>query len=352
MQVDYLIIGQGICGTFLSYYLQQNKCSFWVIDNAKKSTASKVASGVINPITGRRLVRTWMIEEVLPFAIDAYQNIGKELGCYVIKTLDIIDFHATPQMKLAFDEKLPQEQEYLSLLENEHEFDAYFNNYFGAGKINNCCLIDLNVLLKNWRKRLLLSNNLVEENFDADEVIITNENVQYKNISAKKIIFCDGIESAASKWFSLLPFALNKGEALIVDIPGLPKENMYKCGVTIVPWKDNLFWVGSSYEWNFEDDKPTQNFRTKIENSLKQILKIPFAVVDHLCAVRPANIERRPFVGFHPTHNKNIGILNGMGTKGCSLAPYFANELVEHLVHQKPINPLADIKRFERVLKR
>jgi glycine/D-amino acid oxidase-like deaminating enzyme len=59
---------------------------------------------------------------------------------------------------------------------------------------------------------------------------------------------------------------------------------------------------------------------------LKTWLKVPFKIIDHKASVRPANIERRPFVGFHPTL-KNIGILNGMGTKGCSLAPIFCKAI-------------------------
>jgi hypothetical protein len=39
-----------------------------------------------------------------------------------------------------------------------------------------------------------------------------------------------------------------------------------------------------------------------------------------------------------------------MGTKGCSLAPYFAHELAENIIHNKNINPLADVKRFSRIL--
>ena len=351
MQVDYLIIGQGICGSFLSYYLDKNNSSFLVIDDGNKNTSSKVASGVINPITGRRLVRTWMIEEVLPFAVDAYKNIETNLNINIIEQCNVIDFHTTPQMKLAFEERLPQEVEYLSLLENEQQFDAYFNNYFGAGKINNCWLIDVNILLGNWRQKLLMQNNLIETYFNIDELIINENNVQYKNIIANKIIFCDGVAATNNKWFKQLPFAPNKGEALIVEIPNLPAKNIYKCGVTIVPWKDNLFWVGSSYEWNFENDKPTQQFKTKTENTLKQLFKIPFKTVEHLAAVRPANIERRPFIGLHPTQ-KNIGIFNGMGTKGCSLAPYFASEFAAHLLHQKPINPLVNVNRFEKMLSR
>jgi hypothetical protein len=45
-----------------------------------------------------------------------------------------------------------------------------------------------------------------------------------------------------------------------------------------------------------------------------------------------------------------IGILNGMGTKGCSLAPWFAKQITENLLYQKPIDALADVMRFKRIL--
>ena len=112
-----------------------------------------------------------------------------------------------------------------------------------------------------------------------------------------------------------------------------------------------LYWIGSNYLWEFPDDQPTGQFRKQTELLLKTWLKVPFKIVDHKASVRPANIERRPFVGFHPTY-KNVGILNGMGTKGCSLAPYFAKQLTDHLIYKKEILPEADIKRFTKILTR
>ncbi len=77
-QVDVLIIGQGICGTFLSLELERAGLSYLIIDKAKTPnpgkrpgvvtqagstlSASRAAAGLINPFTGRRLVTTWMIE--------------------------------------------------------------------------------------------------------------------------------------------------------------------------------------------------------------------------------------------------------------------------------------------------
>ncbi|MFY7965427.1 MAG: NAD(P)/FAD-dependent oxidoreductase [Chitinophagaceae bacterium] len=349
LQVEYIIVGQGICGSFLSYYLTKKNISHIVIDEAKENSASKVASGVINPITGRRFVRTWMIEEVMPFAVNAYKNFEKEFQCSLIDQTNIIDFHTTPQMKLAFEERLPQETTYLSLLENQNQFDNYFNNPLGAGEIHPCWLIDVNIFLNIYREKLIVNKALIKECFDAEQLKLESEFIFYKDIKAKKIIFCDGVNGANSPWFKLLPYAPNKGEALIVEINDLPRNNIYKTNMSFVPWQDNSFWVGSSYEWKFEHPNPTELFRQKTETCLSQWLKIPFKTIEHLASVRPANIERRPFVGFHPIHNQ-IGILNGMGTKGCSLAPYFANELVEHLNGNSTINKNVNIKRFDKIL--
>ena len=268
MQVEYIVVGQGICGTFLSYYLSKKNISFTVIDESRPQSASKIASGVINPITGRRLVRTWMIEEVMPFAVNAYRNLEQELNCQLIQQCNSIDFHTTPQMKLAFDERLPQEQEYLSNIKDEDTLQQYFNYAFGAGEINPCWLIDLNMLISEWRKQLSLKGHLNESYLNVDELKTADNKVVYKDITASKIIFCDGVDGINNPWFNLLPYAPNKGEAILVEIPNLPRTNIYKNGLSIVPWKDHLFWVGSTYEWKFEHTEPTTLFRKKVVSYL------------------------------------------------------------------------------------
>ena len=142
-----------------------------------------------------------------------------------------------------------------------------------------------------------------------------------------------------------------KGEALIASIPGLPRTNTYKQGINIVPWKNDLFWIGSTYEWDFKDLLPTPGWRKKVEEQLSYWLKLPFTIVDHLASERPANMERRPFVGLHP-HYPEIGILNGMGAKGCSVAPFFAKQLTDFLIRGNPIYADADVGRFAKTLSR
>jgi glycine/D-amino acid oxidase-like deaminating enzyme len=132
----------------------------------------------------------------------------------------------------------------------------------------------------------------------------------------------------------------------------LSTDRIYKYGsVTIAPWYHNLWWIGSSYENDFDTPEPTEAFYNSTVASLQNILKIPFSIQDRLAGLRPAVIERRPFVGMHPNHPA-IGIFDGMGTKGCSLAPYFAQQLTQNLLQGKPVDALADVQRFHRLMSR
>ena len=351
MDVDYLIIGQGISGTWLSYYLQKANRSFIVIDNDQPNSASRVAAGIINPVTGRRIVKTWMIDELLSFLVPVYEELGNELNIKAIEKKSLIDFHPTPQMKIAFDERVKENADLLFQPKDQWQYQNIFNYDLGFGEVDPCFIVNLKEILPAWRKKLLSNSRLLEEDLDITEFKQTDEGINYKNIKAQKIIFCDGIHSSQNLFFKNLPFALNKGEALFIEAPGIPSTHIFKKGMMLTSIQKDLFWLGSNYLWEFEDDKPTELFRKQTELLLRSWLKVPFKIVDHKASVRPANIERRPFVGFHPTY-KNIGILNGMGTKGCSLAPFFAKQLTGHLINEDQILPEADINRFSKILMR
>lgn len=349
MQTDFLIIGQGICGTFLSWKLQNAGCSCIVIDAASPLAASRVAAGIINPVTGRRIVKTWLIDEILPAMLHEYTQLGNELGIETISRKDIVDFFPTPQMRNAFLKRSEEEKTYLSLPGTITPWEDLFNNDFGYGLIAPAYLVHLQELLPAWQRRLQQWGWWRNELFNAHDLRIADNSISYGDITASRIIFCDGIASFNNPWFALLPFAPNKGEALLIEIDGYPQDLIFKRGMNLVPWKRNIYWVGSSYEWEFEHSDPTPAFRERTELLLEQWLKKPFKVIDHLASVRPATIERRPFMGIHPLHPA-IGIFNGMGTKGCSLAPFFAGPFVEHLLHEAPLHPEADVQRFRRIL--
>ncbi|MCX8481625.1 MAG: FAD-dependent oxidoreductase, partial [Sediminibacterium sp.] len=166
----------------------------------------------------------------------------------------------------------------------------------------------------------------------------------YNQIECKKMICCTGINSIQHTLFKKLPFSFSKGQAIIIA-SNLPRNYMYKNKMSIIPWQENQFWVGSNYQWNYNNDKPDIAFKENVIHFLTHFLKIPCTIKDHLAGIRPTNLNRRPFVGWHPTQ-PNIGILNGMGTKGCSLAPYFAKQFTNHILGNGGLNNEVDIKNL------
>ncbi len=352
MQVDFLIVGQGLCGTWLSWYLAKENKSFIIIDKNESITPSKVSAGIINPVTGRRMVKVWLAEEILSFAWDAYSEIGNFLSITAISQKNLIDFFPNPHQRQVFLERIEEGDQFLHSYPEQNQFNQFFNYDLGCGEIRHCYIAHLEILLPAWKQQLKDNGQLHEENFVFEELIIKEHSIQYKDITAEKIIFCDGLSSFENPFFKQLPFAPNKGEVLIVEIPDLSDQHIYKKGFMLASLaQNNLFWFGSNYHWNFPDANPTKEFYEQAESHLKAWLKLPFKILEQKAGLRPATLERRPFVGLHP-HQKNIGILNGMGTKGCSLAPFFAHQLTEHLLYKKEIIPEAEVKRFSKILAR
>lgn len=352
METEFLIIGQGISGTWLSYYLEKENKSFLVIDNNNPKAPSRLAAGIINPVTGRRHVETWMIDELVPNTWNTYTQLGKELGIKGISQKNVVDFFPSPQMRLSFQHRVDEKGPYVSMDESNTGFSNHFNYEFGYGEIVPVYTAHLETIIPAWRTYLKSKKFLLEETFDLSLLNVSAEKIEYNGITAEKIIFCDGIACSNNPYFKNLPFAGNKGEALLLDIPQLSADHIYKKGMMLVPLATpGQWWMGSAYQWDFADIEPTAAFREKAEQILKQWLKLPYTITGHIASNRPATLERRPFVGLHPQH-PSVGILNGMGTKGCSLSPFFAKQLVEHLVYNSPLIPEADVKRFSKVLSR
>ena len=196
MQVDYLIIGQGISGTMLSYEFAKAGLSFVVMDDGNAAASSRVAAGMINPVTGRRIVKTWMIDTLLPFAFDAYTDIGEFLQIEAILETPLIDFFPSQQMRAAFFERVSDIPEYLQEGEAMDEYENYFRFHYGYGIIRPVYSVNSRKLLPAWRNQLKSNGQLVESSFKPELLEFREEGIRYESIHAAKIIYCNGNASS------------------------------------------------------------------------------------------------------------------------------------------------------------
>jgi hypothetical protein len=143
-----------------------------VVDEQRPFSASRMAAGLINPVTGRRMVATWMIDELLPFAVEAYGRLTGLLGASFLAPACVTDFFPTAQMRLAFLKRLEEEGRYLRLPADEHVWDACFYSELGYGVIAPCHLVDMPGLLAAARRRMVELGVLREERFEIGEMEI------------------------------------------------------------------------------------------------------------------------------------------------------------------------------------
>jgi len=345
--LDYIIVGQGIAGSMLSWFLLQEGKKILVIDELNFHSASNIASGITNPITGRKFVKTWLAEDIIPFAEQTYRNFEKFFSDSF--------FHHIPIIKL-FDSIKAQNDwsvrcnspEYRSFLKNEQVISLdkqKVKNDFGGFEITGGSKLNVERFLEHYRNFLKKNELLLDEKFSFDALHVESEHIVYKETKAQKIIFCEGANALQNPYLKFLPFQLAKGECLILEINDFYPDRIINGEIFIMPLHKNEYYIGSTHEWHFDDDQPSEKGKNELLGNLSTVLNTPFTITEQKAAIRPTVKDRRPFIGLHPEYPA-VGIFNGMGTKGISLAPYFAQHFAQHLLNGQPLMKEVDIKRF------
>jgi glycine/D-amino acid oxidase-like deaminating enzyme len=345
-QLDYIIVGQGIAGSMVAHFLLQKGKKILVIDQYNPTSSSNIAAGVVNPVTGRKMVKTWMIDDLLPFAKKTYSALEKQLQVSFFYENDIYKIFSSAEDIENWNLKKTETayHDYLGDIVAASEINPHIKAPFGAGIIKQCCWMDVPVFTKAYRAFLLQHQQLIEEAFDFSELSITDE-IHYKGYSAQNIIFCEGFKAYKNPLFSWIPFALAKGEQLLIQADELNLDKMLNRNIIIIPKGDNKYSVGSTFIWDDVEETVTEGGRTEILNKLNKVIDEPYQIVEEKAAIRPAMPDRRPVIGKHPKY-KHVFIFNGMGTKGVSLSPYFANYFSDYLEQNFDIFKEISVNRF------
>ena len=349
--VDYLIIGQGVAGSLLAHFLQSHNSSVHVVDEYSEHAASQVAAGVVNPITGRRYVKSWRVDDLIPFALQTYRALEQELGVRIFHERNIIRtlFNSREENDWLARTAQPGYQSYML---DQAVLDRYATRTllaYSYGEVTHSGQADLPMLTRAFREKLRREKAITETKIDYQQLKAESGGFRYADLFAKRVVCCEGAWGQQNPFFSYLPFGGAKGEVLIVRIPNADFEKIMKHRVFIVPLAEkDHYWIGSTYGWKYADAAPTEEGRLYLEQRLKDLLQAPFEVVDHRAAIRPTVKDRRPFLGQHPEIS-NLYVFNGLGTKGASLGPYWAHHMAAHLQEDKPLDSEVDIRRFEEL---
>lgn len=322
MTADFVIVGQGLAGTALAWALLKRGRRVRVLDREAGNRASRVAAGLLTPITGKRLADSWRWGELFPAARAFYREREAELGCTF--------FREAPAVRL-FQSEAERERCRGGLCEVPTGFRAPL----GAFEMP-AARLDVGAYLDASREAFRAKGVYERRDFDLGAPL-----------PDATVVFCRGFDAGEDPWFGNIAWNAAKGEILTVRVPELREDRVIHFGGWLAPVGEQLYRLGATYTWDPLDALTTPEARAELEGKLRAVLGVPFEVVGHDTAVRPVIDAGKPALGTHP-RNARVACFNGLGSKGSLLAPFFAEQLAAHLCDCAPIDPEVNVRRWLR----
>lgn len=345
MQVDYIIVGCGLAGIAFCEQLIANNKTFVVIDNNSQQS-SIVAGGLYNPVTLKRFTPVWQSKVQLELALPMYSIIEKRLNITLDYKVPVRRRFTSLEEQNNWFSRSDREglSDYMSL-EIYKNSNTFIDSNFGFGEVLQTGRIDTKKLVSEYKKDLKNKGLLFEETFEYALLEIEETVVNYKQFNAKNITFAQGYGVKDNPYFNTLPLQGSKGELVTIKATKLKLDYVLKSSVFIIPLRNDIYRIGSTYERTDKTNNITTKAREELLNKLKTLISCDFEVVDQVAGIRPTVSDRKPLVGQHSDY-KNVSILNGLGTRGVMIAPYVAKQLFELIENNSPLDSEIDISRF------
>jgi len=328
-QQPLIIVGGGLAGSLLAWSLIQKGIAVCIYAD-DKACASRVAAGLINPVTGQRFVLAEHIPEMLAFALPFYRNIEQQL--------QISCFHETPMKRIFSSEKELENCKKRLINTNYQHFlqkqvlPKELNAEFGGISQTQTAWLDTNVLL-----------DALHAYFEQHNCI--NYATYSEDMSHHDVIYCQGYHSQANPLFSWLPMQASHGEIITCKTKFSLQNYIINKSKWLLPLSEHQCRIGATYDTSIHTPTLQASSKQQLlrEANLFFSQTHTFEVVEHQAGIRPTTLDKQPFIGTHPQH-KNLAIFNGFGSKGSLMIPWYANKFIHHRTPE-----LSDIKRYQHL---
>lgn len=340
---QHLIIGQGLAGSLLAYRLIKEGRTVMVIDNGNTNTSSHIAAGMFTPVSGKRMVKTWMAEPLLQELGDTYPELEGILQASFLHRINIqMSFASIKEQNDFFSSLDERIKPYVTLdVIPEKGLQAPF----GAVEMNSSGWLNTGLFLTRFRQWLEQEQRVITDTFNHHELLQEGGYWQYNGIRAAQVIFCEGHLLTQNPLFPFPAIIENKGDVFRISTDLLSGQKIYKRGAYAVQLPDGYYKVGSTYKWNVSDNTPDKAGYEELKLKTDALINGPYNITAHLAGIRPTTKDRRPVLGKHP-HLPNLFVFNGLGSKGVLLAPYFSKVMCNLLLHHIEPEQSINLKRF------
>ena len=331
-----LLIGCGLAGATLAWRLNWAGYRLLVFDKPDHESASRVAAGLISPVSGKRHRRTSGWDSYWPDALAFYRHVEQQTKATLLTLRPQIRLINHDEAK-KFSDTLPEKP--AAVASNLPYFSALTETTQNALSINTeSAVLDVAQFLDVTFEMLNEHHCLRREQLGHEKLLFDDGLVRLSNeeITAENIVFCEGWRARDNPLFNTIEFEPARGETIQIDCADLPANYTYHYGFSVVPHGAKSFIVGATYERNALETGPTASGKQQLVDSTTNMISAPFSVTAHRSGVRPIIKGREPRLLQHSEY-AGCWFFNGLASKGCLWAPRLSRQLAQAITDVEPL---------------
>lgn len=353
-----LIVGGGVAGLLLARRLAHRNPI--VLGGTSFPAASRVAAGILNPVTGRRFSLLPGFAAYRDAARETYRAIPGGDRCFRETTLRRFFLDPAEIERFESRRRDPGFEPFLGPREKPGSGGLPVADPHGSFRIHGVAQVDLPPLLD--RIRADLGGLYRDVDADWSTLEADDDGFRLNGIRTRHLVSCDGAGVRTNPLFRWLPFRPVRGETLTVRLSGIADlPEILHHSKWIAPLGAHRFRIGSTYQRPPGTGKraeapgvpvpaaPTTEGKAELLDACRRIFpgETDPEILDHRAGVRPCTRDNAPYLGRHPLHPL-AWICNGLGSKGALYAPLLARRLADAIENDVPPDPALDPGRVVR----
>ena len=359
MSQHVVVVGRGLAGAMVAWKFAERGCriSWW---GDGESGASRVAAGMFNPVSFRRVVEVWNASAHVANMRSTLQAMEEAFGMQgaLVHNVPVVKVFANDAYRQTWDDRWATDHGVTQWAERGQPAEdlgiTSLNAPHGVGKVHAAGWVNVPALLDAMETHVASHHTLVDRAWRVEDGLPDG---------ADAVVDCRGVGAAKELSEVGLKVNPNHGDVLTLSTEADALQTQghnVNNGKWLLPMRqqDGRQWwrLGATYSW----DKPTSAPHGPAAQSLKDHMADAFhggasqawdkgRVEAHQAGLRPASPDRRPMVGPWPGQPEGVLMLNGLGTRGVLVGPAAAEALVNFWLDDAPISPEMRPDRFKSV---
>jgi glycine oxidase len=326
MHVDFVIVGQGIAGTLLADRLLEAGKRVAIVDQGLHASATAIAAGLMEPLSGRKLAKAWEAESVFPYAIAHYEALEKRLGLSLIQHVPVSRYFSDEQAIL-----WEKKQKYFEAFSWTPVMPSSAAPY--GGVCMDGAVVKTTRLLAAMRSRFRRLGLLYEKTVASPEDLLLAENSY--GVWGTHVVCTAGVGIATMAAWQHLRLQYSAGEVLCLRHRMTPAlmSVLHDKKLWHVPYSSGQIRVGATYR-PYESDLAVKiSGAHLIQAYAETVLGVSLEAGNQriYAGGRCLGIDGKFIVAEHPTVS-GLWALTGLGSKGVMFAPYLTAGLAERLM--------------------